>query len=107
MARPQLVVPVGVGVLDLEGNTTWTDDVFSRSLGYSHEEFAAMPFTAYSHPDELEATLGRFAQLANGEIDHYAIERRFIRKDGDTLWGALSVSLVPVSYTHLTLPTKR
>jgi len=93
-SKPQELARVGVGVVDLQGNTTWTDDVFSRSLGYSHDEFAAMSFTDYGHPDDAEATLGRFAQLVKGEIDHYAIERRFIRKDGGTLWGALTVNLV-------------
>lgn len=93
-ARPQRVAPVGIGIFDLEGNTTWTDDVLRRSLGYSHEEFAAMSFTAYAHPDEVEATRGRFAQLVKGEIDHCTIETRFIRKDGGTLWGALTFSLV-------------
>jgi diguanylate cyclase (GGDEF)-like protein/PAS domain S-box-containing protein len=86
--------PVGIGIIDLEGHATMTDEVLRESLGYSREEFAAMPFTAYTHPEDLESSLGRFAQLVAGEIERYTVDRRFIRKDGAALWVALTVSLV-------------
>ena len=81
------LAPVGIGIVDFEGLTSMTNEVLRRSLGYAPEEFAAMPFTEFSHPGDLQANLDLFAQIAAGEIDHFQMET--------------------VSYTHLTLPTKR
>jgi diguanylate cyclase (GGDEF)-like protein/PAS domain S-box-containing protein len=87
-------VLVGIGVLDLEGHTTSTNEVLRDSLGYSSEEFAATAFRAFIHPDDLAAHMDRFARLAGGGSDRFAIDERFVRRDGGTLWVAHTVSLV-------------
>ena len=88
------LVPLGIGILDLEGNMTSKDDVLRKALGYSPEELAGSAFAAFIHPDDRQAHLDRFAQLVEGRIDRFAVDERFIRKDGGTLWVALTVSLV-------------
>ncbi|HZW44574.1 MAG TPA: EAL domain-containing protein [Dermatophilaceae bacterium] len=88
------LAPVGIGIADLRGQATSTNEVLRHSLGYSLEEFAGMPFAAFTHPDDLEANLDRFAQMVDGSIDGFAMDKRFIRKDGGILWVALTVSLV-------------
>ena len=86
--------PVGVDLFDLGGRTTWTNGVLGHSLGYSETEFATMPLAAITHPDDVQAQLDRFAQMVDGKIDRFAMEKRFIRRDGGTLWAALTMSLV-------------
>jgi len=88
------LAPLGIGILDLEGDMTSTNEVLRRALGYSHEELAGMAFAAFIHTDHREAHLDRFAQLVEGKTDWFAMDDRFIRKDGGTLWVALTVSLV-------------
>ena len=88
------LAPVGIGIVDLEGRTTMTNELLRRSLGYSAEEFAAMPFAEFTHPDDVALNLELFAQLASGEVESFAMEKRFIRKDGETLWADLTVSMV-------------
>jgi len=88
------LAPVGIGTANLQGRATSTNEVLRHSLGYSLEEFAGMPFAAFTHPDDIEASLDRFAQMVDGSIDGFAMEKRFIRKDGGILWVALTVSLV-------------
>jgi len=88
------LAPVGIDVVDLDGRTTWTNDVLRQALGYSARDFAAMPFSAFTHPDDVEVTLDMFAQMVDGKIDHFAMEKRFIRKDGGTLSASLTMSLV-------------
>jgi len=88
------LAPVGIGIVDLDGQTFSTNEVLRHSLGYSHEEFSAMPFVAYTHPDDVAANLDQFAQLVKGQVDGYAMDKRFIRKDGGILWAALTVTLV-------------
>ena len=88
------LAPVGIDVVDLDGRTTWTNDVLRQALGYSVRDFASMPFSAFTHPDDVEANLDRFALMVDGKIDHFAMEKRFIRKDGGTLSASLTMSLV-------------
>ena len=88
------LAPVGIGIVDLDGHTTLTNEVLRRLLGYSAEEFAAIPFAEFTHPDDVQANLVLFARLVDGEIDNFELEKRFIRKDGGTLWADLTVSLV-------------
>ena len=88
------LAPVGIGIVELDGHTTMTNEVLRRLLGYSAEEFAAIPFAEFTHPDDVNANLVLFARLVDGEIDNFELEKRFIRKDGGTLWADLTVSLV-------------
>lgn len=88
------LAPVGIGIVDFDGRTSMTNEVLRHSLGYSCEEFAARPFAAFTHPADLQTNLDFFARMVDGEIDHFEMEKRFIRKDGGTLWADLTVSLV-------------
>ena len=88
------LAPVGIGIVDLEGYTTMTNEVLRRSLGYTPEEFAATAFSNFTHPDDVQANLDLFARLVAGEIDYFEMEKRFIRKDGGIVWADLTASLV-------------
>jgi len=88
------LAPVGIGIVDCDGRTSMTNEVLRRSLGYSHEEFASRPFAEFSHPGDLQANLELFDQMVAGEIDHFQMEKRFVRKDGGILWVDLTASLV-------------
>jgi diguanylate cyclase (GGDEF)-like protein len=39
-------------------------------------------------------SLQKYRSMINGDVDHYQIEKRFRHKDGKTIWGLLSVSVV-------------
>ena len=87
------LAPIGIGIVDLAGHTIMTNDMLRHSLGYSAEEFATLPFSAFTHPEDTERNLELFAQMVAGAIDHFAMEKRFICKDGAILWANLTVSL--------------
>ncbi|WP_449385909.1 PAS domain S-box protein [Cellulomonas soli] len=86
--------PVGIGVVDLEGHTPLTNAHLRRMLGYTAEEFAGMPFAAYSHAEDNARNLLLWERMVAGEIDDFAMEKRFVRKDGSLVWAELTVSLV-------------
>lgn len=88
------LAPVGIGLVDYEGRTTMTNSALRRQLGYTPEEFAAMPWADFTHPDDVALNAELSRQLAAGEIDHFTMEKRFLRKSGGYLWTALTVSLV-------------
>ena len=88
------LAPIGIGLVDFEGRTTMTNQVLRQLLGYTPEEFAAVPFAEFTHPDDIARNLELFGRMAAGELDHFDMIKRFIRKDGRTLWAELTVSLV-------------
>ncbi|MDP2137016.1 MAG: PAS domain S-box protein, partial [Candidatus Didemnitutus sp.] len=65
---------------------------YANIVGYSKEELARMTFRDFTHPEDLDLDLVEFGRLAAGEIREYAIEKRYIRKDGATVWVNLSVT---------------
>ena len=62
--------------------------------GYSEPELRELTFQEITHPDDLEADLDLVRQTISGEIDTYAMEKRYLHKDGHVVWVLLSVSLV-------------
>ncbi|HEY3436548.1 MAG TPA: diguanylate cyclase [Actinotalea sp.] len=88
------LAPVGIGIVDLDGKAPLANDHLRELLGYTPEEFADMPFSEYSHPDEIAENLRLFGLLTSGGIDRFALEKRLRSKDGRLVWVALTVSLV-------------
>jgi len=63
-------------------------------LGYGLDELRRKTFQDVTHPDDLEADVAYVARLLSGEIPSYAMEKRYVRADGGTVWAQLTVSLV-------------
>ena len=61
-------------------------------LGYTVDELRKLTFRDYTHPDDLQKDLVEFQKLAAGEIRTYAMEKRYIRKDGAIIWVNLTVT---------------
>ena len=51
-------------------------------------------FEEYTHPEDLEDNLRHLQLLREGEIDYFEMEKRYIRKDGEIVWGHLYASIV-------------
>ncbi len=62
-------------------------------LGYDADELTRMTFREITHPDFIAADWENTRKLVSGEISVYAMEKKYIRKDGGAVWGALTVSL--------------
>lgn len=62
-------------------------------LGYTQEELLTRRFQDISHPDELESQVLRMKQMLAGEMETLTLEKRYIHKDGGTIWVNLTVAL--------------
>jgi PAS domain S-box-containing protein len=88
------LAPLGMGVVDPQGRTIMSNDTLCRWLGYTPAELASMPWTEFTHPDDIAPNLEQFARLNAGEIQTFTLEKRFIAKDGTVRWARLSASMV-------------
>ena len=85
---------VGMAITSPEKGWLKTNEKLQRMLGYGGEDLARMTWAELTHPDDLECNQVLFNRMFSGEIDEYAIEKRFVRKDGSLLHAALSVGCV-------------
>ena len=63
-------------------------------VGYTADEMLTLDFQSVTHPDDLDADLANARALLAGEIETYATEKRYVRKDRSVVWITLTVSLV-------------
>lgn len=63
-------------------------------LGYPADELLATTCRDITHPDDRDRDEQAAARLAQGQLDEYAAEKRYLRKDGSILWAALHVTLI-------------
>ena len=86
--------PIGTALVGLDGRWIWTNIVIRDILGYSHDELNQLTFQQLTHADDLAADLEQAEKLISGNGTAYQMEKRYIRKDGSTVWCLLAVSLV-------------
>jgi PAS domain S-box-containing protein len=85
--------PVGIHLLDLNGSNLRWNPCFQQLVGYEEAELREMTYLDYTDPEDIEKARQHFEALIKGEIDHYNLEKRILRKDGGVRWGRLSVTL--------------
>ncbi|MGH3904612.1 MAG: putative bifunctional diguanylate cyclase/phosphodiesterase [Pseudonocardiaceae bacterium] len=85
---------VGIGIGDLEGKILEANPALVRMFGYSVDEFRARNVSAMVHPEDAASVWQAYEQLVRGDRDHFRVEKRFYRADGDEIWTHLTVSLV-------------
>jgi PAS domain S-box-containing protein len=86
--------PNGIALVDQGGRPRVSNPALHRFLGRSAESLAETPFTEFTHPEDIETDLDLYQRLWDGEIPSYQIEKRYLRPDGSTIWGLLTVALI-------------
>lgn len=84
----------GIAHVGPDGRWLWVNQRLCDIVGYSRDELLRLAFQDITHPSDLEADLANARRLLAGQIDRYAIEKRYIHKDGSVVWINLTVSLV-------------
>ncbi|WP_313218665.1 PAS domain S-box protein [Stenotrophomonas sp.] len=85
---------LGMALVSLEGRWLDVNDSLCGILGYTRAELLQIDFQTLTHPDDLHADLALLGDLLAGRRAHYHMEKRYLGKAGNLVWGRLSVSLV-------------
>ncbi|NOS81541.1 MAG: PAS domain S-box protein, partial [Nitrospira sp.] len=85
---------VGMSICDMTGRLLEVNQALCEILGYSKQELLATDFQSLTHPDDLPGNLDRIRELMTGAVLHQVFEKRYLRKDGDTLWTHVGLSLI-------------
>jgi PAS domain S-box-containing protein len=85
----------GVGVAHLEtatGRFLKINQRYCEIIGYTAEEMQGRTFASITHPDDVQPDLANMEDLIAGRTRGFAMEKRYIRKDGAMVWVQLTVS---------------
>jgi PAS domain S-box-containing protein len=86
--------PLGIVLTDMQGGILVSNDAFQRMLNYSAAELRQMTVTGITHEADVNETNNLFRELVRGERTVYQMEKRYIGKDGQAVWGHITASLV-------------
>ena len=85
---------IGMALVAPDGAFIDANSSLCGLLERSRDELGRIGFQSVTHPDDLDADLEFVRQMLDGERQTYQMEKRYLRPDGSTIWGLLSVSLV-------------
>jgi PAS domain S-box-containing protein len=85
---------VGIAHVGLDGRWLRINQKLHEIVGYTSEEISEKTFQDITHPEDLETDLEYVNQLLAGKIHTYSMEKRYIHKEGFSVWAKLTVSLV-------------
>jgi len=81
--------PLGIAIANPDGFFLEVNRAFTKMLGYQKREARKMTFVDITHPDDRNTTARLADEVRKGKINSYAIEKRYIRKDGKVMWGII------------------
>jgi diguanylate cyclase (GGDEF)-like protein/PAS domain S-box-containing protein len=86
--------PIGMAIVTPDGTFVDVNAELANMLGYTTDELLHKRWIELTHPDDLGISNDNYARLLAGETDNYSVEKRYVRKDGTTLWVRVSVTAV-------------
>jgi PAS domain S-box-containing protein len=86
-----LVMTTHVG---LDGRWLKVPPTLCDLVGYTEEELLASRFQDITHPDDIDADWNECQRLIRGEIKSFDLEKRYLHKNGGTIWIYLNCSVV-------------
>jgi PAS domain S-box-containing protein len=86
--------PIGMAVVGLDGTLLQVNKTFCEMLGYGEQELAARSLSDITHPDDVGKDGLLAAQMLKGAITSYRVEKRYLRKNRETLWADLTATIL-------------
>lgn len=87
-------VPIGVIYTDLRGKVKQANPRFCELTGYSEQELLEMSLEDCTHPDDMDQDAELMGQLVRGDLPMFRRHKRYIAKNGVTVWVQATVSLL-------------
>lgn len=85
---------IGMALVSTDGRFIKVNSALCHLLGYEERELLRLDFQTITHPDDLNRDLELLQQTLTGTTTEYRMEKRYIHRDGRTIWAVLSVALV-------------
>ncbi|NNJ92030.1 MAG: PAS domain S-box protein, partial [Gammaproteobacteria bacterium] len=84
----------GMLISTADARISSVNNTFAQMLGYLPAELEGMSIEDISHPDEWNLIQRMFKEVREGKREDFQVEKRYIRKDGSSIWCLLSSNWV-------------
>ncbi len=85
---------IGLAICSLEGDFLEVNQKYADILGYSVAELLNQSCQNVTHAQSLSEDIIVRQKLLAGELLNGYLEKRYIRKDGQIIWGALNITVL-------------
>ncbi len=82
---------VGMAIISPEKDWMEVNDQLLKTLGYSEQELISKSWNELTQPDDVEADETQLNRVLAGVTQGYSMDKRFLRKDGQTVYTSLSL----------------
>jgi PAS domain S-box-containing protein len=86
--------PIGMAIVGLDGWLLQVNKAFCEMLGYDEHELTGRTLSLITHPDDEGKDRLLAAQMLKGAISSYKVEKRYLRKNHETLWADLTATML-------------
>jgi two-component system cell cycle sensor histidine kinase/response regulator CckA len=86
--------PIGLAYIDATLHLSRVNHALCNFLGYSEEELTGVPFAEITHPDDIDRDLQLAEDVFRGKIPSYQMEKRYLKKSGEIIWGLLTATII-------------
>jgi two-component system cell cycle sensor histidine kinase/response regulator CckA len=86
--------PVGMASVGLDQRFLSCNRAFCDFLGYSEEELLGRTITEITFPEDAEVGMADMRAIVAGEKKSSRVQKRYVRKDGSTVWGEVNINLL-------------
>lgn len=85
---------IGMAITSPTKGILEVNDELCRMLGYEREQLLEKNWQEITHPDDVAAEVVQVNRVMAGETDRYTLDKRWIRKDGRTIYSSMSANCV-------------
>ncbi len=85
---------VGINIVDFDGKMVATNKAFQEMIGYTEEELKGKSVFDITALEDIQTSKDSFKNLRDGIVNSYRFEKRYIKKDGGTIWIDISISAI-------------
>ena len=86
--------PIGIAISNSSKYFINANEAFCRILGYTEEELKKLTFKEITHPQDLKESTSRVKDLETGKMPSLTLEKRYVRKDGQIIFGKISIATI-------------
>lgn len=77
--------PLGIATANLEGKFLSANHAYLEMIGYTMDELQELTFLDITHPDDRKRNIKTAQKIVKGDSSITQFEKRYIRKDGQTI----------------------
>lgn len=86
--------PIGMAIIQTDGTLLEVNQALADLLGFEIDEVTGLNWAAITHPDDVADNRESMRAIVQGLRDVQRVEKRYIHKDGHTVWALMNATAV-------------